>query len=370
MILHVACETRQATKKLSARSWISRSVESRKKLSGEAKPISPKRKESVTPAASGVKPHRARCSGQKRPFEFLDTTAAPNLPWKQYLNGFIRTTRLWFKGKSIVQPVTVRIAIWNIGSCCPTIRSSMSTSWLTERKAAEERIRRQEAEFRQILDLAPQQVRVYGPGGERLYANRIALDYYGVSLEEWQQTTGLSFRSSLFVHPDDRERATRDFDANRSSGSAYESELRVRGADGNYRWFLARHNPLHDDKGQVKHWYVALTDIDERKRAEERLQQENVALREEIDKASMFEEIVGTSPALKSVLSRISKVAPSDSTVLITGETGTGKELVARAIHRRSHRASRAFVSVNCAAIPRDLIASELFGHEKGSFTG
>src|SRR5258706_14923154 len=87
MISHVACETRQATKKLSARSWISRSVESRKKLSGEAKPISPKRKESVTPAASGVKLHQARCSGQKRPFEFLDTTVAPNLPWKQDLNG-------------------------------------------------------------------------------------------------------------------------------------------------------------------------------------------------------------------------------------------------------------------------------------------
>ena len=100
------------------------------------------------------------------------------------------------------------------------------------------------------------------------------------------------------------------------------------------------------------------------------LRRENVALREEIDKASMFEEIVGTSPALQTVLSRISKVAPSDSTVLITGETGTGKELVARAIHRRSNRASRAFVSVNCAAIPRDLIASELFGHEKGAFTG
>jgi transcriptional regulator with GAF, ATPase, and Fis domain len=95
-----------------------------------------------------------------------------------------------------------------------------------------------------------------------------------------------------------------------------------------------------------------------------------VALREEIDKASMFEEIVGTAPALQAVLSRISKVARSDSTVLITGETGTGKELVARAIHRRSDRASRAFVSVNCAAIPRDLIASEFFGHEKGAFTG
>jgi transcriptional regulator with GAF, ATPase, and Fis domain len=127
---------------------------------------------------------------------------------------------------------------------------------------------------------------------------------------------------------------------------------------------------VRDEKGNIRRWYVANTDIDDRKRAEERLKEENVALREEIDRASMFEEIVGTSPALQTVLSRISNIAPTDSTVLITGETGTGKELVARAIHRRSNRASRAFVSVNCAAIPRDLIASELFGHEKGAFTG
>ena len=105
--------------------------------------------------------------------------------------------------------------------------------------------------------------------------------------------------------------------------------MRLRKSDGSYRWFFLRYNPLHDEEGEITRWYVTGTDIEDRKQAEDRLRQENVALREEIDKASMFEELVGTSPALKSVLSRISKVAPSDSTVLITGETGTGKELVA-----------------------------------------
>ncbi|MBZ5665631.1 MAG: sigma 54-interacting transcriptional regulator [Acidobacteriia bacterium] len=110
--------------------------------------------------------------------------------------------------------------------------------------------------------------------------------------------------------------------------------------------------------------------FDEIKTLRDQLYKENLALRDEIDRASMFEEIVGSAPALQEVLSRIAKVAPSDSTVLITGETGTGKELVARAIHKRSQRSGRAFVSVNCAAIPPSLIASELFGHEKGAFTG
>ena len=121
----------------------------------------------------------------------------------------------------------------------------------------------------------------------------------------------------------------------------------------------------------------AITDIsaiknafEEIQRLKDQLYQENLALREEIDVTRMFEEIVGSSPALQVVLSQVARVAPTDSTVLITGETGTGKELVARAIHKRSQRSSRAFVSVNCAAIPQDLIASELFGHEKGAFTG
>jgi formate hydrogenlyase transcriptional activator len=171
-------------------------------------------------------------------------------------------------------------------------------------------------------------------------------------------------------HPDDRERVMCELKSTLSSGSPHETEARLQRNDGKYLWFLFRYNPLRDEQGRVVRWYVAGTDIDDRKQAEERLQHENVALREEIDKTSMFEQIVGTSSVLQRVLSDVSKVAPTDSGVLITGETGTGKELIARAIHRRSHRSAGAFVSVNCAAIPRDLIASELFGHEKGAFTG
>src|SRR5437660_8532563 len=110
--------------------------------------------------------------------------------------------------------------------------------------------------------------------------------------------------------------------------------------------------------------------FEEIKRLKDRLHDENVVLREQIDQVFMFEEIVGASPALKTVLSSIVKVAPTDSTVLITGETGTGKELIARAIHKGSQRAGNAFITVNCAAVPSSLIASELFGHEKGAFTG
>ena len=232
---------------------------------------------------------------------------------------------------------------------------------VTERKRAEQELRRSEMDLRQILDFTPLYLGVSGPDGSPLYANRASLDYLGMSLEEWRQK-----RMDTHVHPDDVERLKRAS----SSGSACELEVRVRNGEGKFRWILARFNPLRDENGQITRWYTASTDIDDRKRAEEKLQQENAALREEIDQTSMFEEIVGTSPALQTVLSCISKVAPSDSTVLITGETGTGKELVARAIHKRSQRSGRAFISVNCAAIPRDLILSELFGHEKGAFTG
>jgi formate hydrogenlyase transcriptional activator len=236
---------------------------------------------------------------------------------------------------------------------------------VTEHEVLTSALRKSEGELRQILDLVPQLVGVLGPHTERLYANRVTLSYFGVTLDEWRQRDRRSE-----VHPDDFDRIKAHIDRSLTTSAAGELEIRLRAGDGTYRWFLVRSNPLRDDQGQLVRWYIAYTDIEDRKRAEDRLQQENVALREEIDKTSMFEEIVGASPALTAVLSRVSKVASSDSTVLISGETGTGKELVARAIHRRSPRASRAFVAVNCAAIPRELIASELFGHEKGAFTG
>jgi PAS domain S-box-containing protein len=237
---------------------------------------------------------------------------------------------------------------------------------LSEQTRAEEKIREQEMELRQMLDLTPQYLAVLGADGSPFYANRASLDYLGMSLDEWRQRRGIGDE----VHPDDVERLIAEGNRASSTNSAYELEVRVRKGDGSFRWFLSRFNPLHDDKGQVTRWYVASTDIEDRKRAEQKLQQENVALREEIDKASMFEEIVGTSRSLKAVLSRIAKVAPTDSTVLITGETGTGKELIARAVHKRSRRSARPFVSVNCAALPPTLVSSELFGHEKGAFTG
>ena len=242
-----------------------------------------------------------------------------------------------------------------------------SSADITERKQAEDKIRQSEMELRQILDFAPQHVAVLGHDRDRtrLYANQAVLDYFGLTLDEWR----CSDRRRSY-HPDDWERLTSEAQSKFLSGIPHEYEARFLGKDGKYRWFLFRWNPLRDEQGRLVRWYATATDIEDRKQAEQRLQHENVALREEIDKASMFEEIVGTSPTLQTVLSRISKVAPTDSSVLITGETGTGKELVARAIHRRSQRSSHAFVSVNCAAVPRELIASELFGHEKGSFTG
>ncbi len=241
-----------------------------------------------------------------------------------------------------------------------------AVSDVTATKKAEERIRQDERELRQIVEAIPALILVLTPDGSPLYANERVLEYTGLTLDDVQAG---DFRERVF-HPSDVERLRDERRLALARGLPFELEQRARRKDGQYRWFLTRFNPLRDEQGHVIRWYATGTDIDDRKRAEERIRNENLALREEIDKTSMFEEIVGTSPVLRAVLARVAKVAPTDSTVLITGETGTGKELVARAIHKRSPRATRAFVSVNCAAVPPALIASELFGHEKGAFTG
>jgi formate hydrogenlyase transcriptional activator len=237
---------------------------------------------------------------------------------------------------------------------------------IEDRRRAEEKLRQDERELRRITDAIPQAISVLAPDGKILYANEVVLDYTGLSLEDVKAD---DFRAKLF-HPDDLARLGDQRAQALARGEPFEVELRARRKDGQYRWFLIRYNPLRDDEGQIIRWYATGIDIEDRKQAEERVQKENLALREEIDHSSMFEEIVGSSQALRKVLAQVAKVAPVDSTALILGETGTGKELIARAIYKRSNRSERAFIRVNCAATPQSLIASELFGHEKGAFTG
>jgi formate hydrogenlyase transcriptional activator len=234
-----------------------------------------------------------------------------------------------------------------------------------ERERSRLALTKSEAELRTIIDAIPQLILAVGADGTFLYANQAVRDYTGLTKEEVRSG---GFREVF--HPEDAERLRGERDAALSRGVPFDYERRVRRRDGQYRWLLVHYNPLRDEAGDVIRWYATGTDIEDRKQAEERMRNENIALREEIDRFAMYEAIVGSSDALRRVLSQISKVAPTDSTVLISGETGTGKELIASAIHKRSKRSARAFIRVNCAAIPPSLIAAELFGHEKGAFTG
>jgi formate hydrogenlyase transcriptional activator len=228
------------------------------------------------------------------------------------------------------------------------------------------KLRQDEGELRRMTDAIPQTIVVLDPSGAPIYANQATLDYTGLAIED---VLAPGFRERIF-HPDDLEKLRDEREAALARGLPFEAEQRALRKDGQYRWFLIRYNAFRNEQGQVIRWYATGTDIDDRVCAEERIRNENLALREQIDRQSMFEDIVGSSEALRKVLRQVTKVAPSDSTVLILGETGTGKELIARAIHKRSRRAEGAFIGVNCAAIPPSLIASELFGHEKGAFTG
>ena len=234
------------------------------------------------------------------------------------------------------------------------------------RQRALEALRQAETKDHGITDAISQCINVFSVDGRTLFANRALLEYASVGLND---VVAPDFHERV-LHPDDVERLQAEQQRGLSEEVPFELEQRIRRHDGNYRWFLFRYSPFRDEQGRLLRWYASGTEIEDRKQAEPRVRNENLALRHAIDRSSMFEEIVGSSERLRRVLAQVTRVAPTDCTVLILGETGTGKELIARAVHKRSGRASRAFIRVNCAAIPPSLVASELFGHEKGAFTG
>jgi len=252
---------------------------------------------------------------------------------------------------------------------------------ITERKLTELKLRRSEASL-----LRAQRISHTGSWSHDLTSGKVAISpetqrIFGSNPEEDMSNPGFWFDR---IHPEDRQRARELFERSEREKIDYCADYRIILPDGTVRHQHSVGHPVLNEAGSLVEFVGTAVDdteqweartklekaLEEIKRLKDHLQDENVVLREQVDRALMFEEIVGASTALRTVLSRVAKVGPTDTTVLITGETGTGKELIARAIHKSSQRASRAFVSVNCAAIPTSLIASELFGHERGAFTG
>jgi PAS domain S-box-containing protein len=250
---------------------------------------------------------------------------------------------------------------------------------VTDRKRTEEELRRSEAYLTEAQRLSHT-----GSFGCKFSSGEMFWSEETFGIFGYKRATTPAVEAILQrVHPEDKARVQEHMHRAASEGKDCDLEYRLLMPDNSVKHVHVVAQAAKDERGRFE-FVGAVTDVTEQRRAraeleraleeikrlKDRLQDENIALREEIIKASMFEEIVGNSPALRHVLVRVAKVAPTDSTVLITGETGTGKELIARAIHKASKRADRAFVSVNCAGIPQSLIASELFGHEKGAFTG
>jgi len=253
---------------------------------------------------------------------------------------------------------------------------------ITERKRVEDALRKSESYLAEAQKLTHTGAWAFCPSTpERSYWSSEYYRIYG-----FDPAKDPARRSAVLerLHPDDRARVDREFKEAIHKKTDFENDFRIILPDGTEKHLHAVVHPIVDQGGEVVEFVGTSMDVTEQyqnraalekafeeiRGLKDQLYKENLALRDEVDRTSMFEEIVGTSTAMRAVLSRIAKVAPTDSTVFITGETGTGKELIARAVHKRSQRSGRVFVSVNCAAMAPSLISSELFGHEKGAFTG
>ena len=250
---------------------------------------------------------------------------------------------------------------------------------ITERKRDEEIIKESEERFRHMADTAPVMIWVAGTDKLCTFFNKVWLEYTGRTLE---QELGEGW--TLGVHPDDLDRCIATYSEAFDARRPFQMEYRLRRADGEYQWVLDQGVPRFTPAGIFIGYIGSCIDVSEIKRANDELQtayskieqlkhqleQENLYLREEIKLDQEHQEVVGGSEAIRRVLKKAEQVAKTDATVLILGETGTGKELIARAIHESSKRKNKTMVKVNCAALPATLIESELFGREKGAYTG
>ena len=258
---------------------------------------------------------------------------------------------------------------------------SKVTRDLTSRKQAQEELRRSEVYLADGQRLSHTGSWALNVSSGEIFWSQEHFRIFGLDPEKVQPSYPMLLQ---WIHPEDRVSVQQTFDTAVREKRAYAMNCRIVRPDGTIKHIHSLAHPLFNAAGALTEYVGTTIDTTEQyearatleqafeeiKELKDRLYHENVALREEIDRASMFDEIIGSSSVVRAVLSRVAKVAPMDSTVLVTGETGTGKELIARAIHKRSKRAGQAFVAFNCAGIPPSLIASELFGHEKGSFTG
>jgi formate hydrogenlyase transcriptional activator len=261
---------------------------------------------------------------------------------------------------------------WFLIQATPYCEPNGSPFWrcacidIDAKKSAEMLLENRGGEWHSILDAIAQYVVVLDKTGTVKYVNQVVTRQIGMTTVD-VGAGGDAF--SLPFHPEDIDQVRAERAEGLASNRAFQLEVRVRQLDGSYRWHLMQYKPFCNETGELLRWYVTGTDVHERHKREEALEQENIVLRRELS-GTDGSEIIGNSQPMQTLRKQVSRIANSDATVLIIGETGTGKELVAQALHRNSGRAKRPFIRVNCAAIPQSLISSELFGHEKGAFTG